>query len=301
VRIVSIFILIGLGLSVLAYFLPRLSGPLVLADGETSAVDDDVALQLREFSIPTYPSGRPRQYVCDARVSEDRGGSWRDVEISVNHPLRVKGWWIYQMSYSQEADGTLVTQLQCVREPGFPLAVAGWCLTILGALGLCFAHRPPPSACVGRGRRILGWACALAAICLPLFIIGRAVLRPEPVPALQSVLMAPHVAAYAASYLIMLFAAFGIGRRLMTVGFLLMTCGLVLGALWGKIVWGAWWQCDPKETWSLLTWLVYAAYFLFATRPKAELFLRILGAVFVVFTLTWVNFSRFFVGVHSYA
>ena len=138
---------------------------------------------------------------------------------------------------------------------------------------------------------------------LPLFIIGRAVLRPEPVPALQSVLMAPHVAAYAASYLLLLFAAFGIGRRFVPVGFLLMTLGLVLGALWGKICWGDFWQYDPKEMWSLATWFVYAAYFHVRPRAmsRAEKGFLIAGAVMIVLTLTWINLSRLFTGMHSYA
>jgi len=127
------------------------------------------------------------------------------------------------------------------------------------------------------------------------------VLRPDPFPALQSPLMAPHVAAYAASYLIVLFAAFGLGRRFLAFGFLLMTSGLVLGAWWGKMVWGAWWQNDPKEVWSLATWLVFLGYFFLHERPKAELSLRILTAVLVILTLTWVNFSRIFAGLHSYA
>ena len=300
-RASKITVLTGLALAVVAYFLPHQAGDLVLTDGETAAVDDALVLQLEKFSIPTYPSGRPRQYVCAAKASEDGGATWRDVEISVNRPLRARSWWIYQMSYAQGADGSLTTQLRCVREPGFPLAVVSWLLAALGALGLCFTFRPPTSASAGRGRKILSWTCALAAVCLPVFVIGRAVLRPEPVPALQSPLMAPHVAAYAASYLIMLFAVFGIGRRFMAVGYFLMTCGLVLGAWWGKVVWGAWWQCDPKEMWSLATWLVYTAYFLLSGRPRTELALRILGAVLVVVTLTWVNFSRLFAGLHTYA
>ena len=142
---------------------------------------------------------------------------------------------------------------------------------------------------------------AVAVFAVPLFIILRAVLRPEPMPALQSPLMAPHVAAYAASYLIMIFAAFGLCRRLLPLGFLLMTLGLVLGALWGKICWGDFWQYDPKEMWSLATWLVYVIYFACRGNRRAEAVLRIVGAALVVLTATWVNFSRFFPGLHNYA
>lgn len=300
--IFRLLVLAGLALSVVAYFVPRETGSVSLVDGDRGIVDEAVELRLVRFSIPTYPSGKPRQFMSEVRLSEDGGETWSEAEIAVNRPLRAKGWWIYQASYMTDAAGRLVTQLQYVREPAFPLAVVGWALALLGAFGMCFSFRPDfPVVAAGRFRKILCWAFAVATVCVPVFVIGRAVLRPEPVPALQSALMAPHVAAYAASYLILLFAAFGIGRRFMAVGYFLMTCGLVLGAWWGKLAWGSWWQCDPKELWSLATWLGYTAYFFVWTRPRAEVFLRIAGAVLVVLTLTWANYSRLFVGLHSYA
>ena len=126
-------------------------------------------------------------------------------------------------------------------------------------------------------------------------------MRPEPVPALQSVLMAPHVAAYAGSYLLLLFAAFGIGRRVVPVGFLLMTLGLVIGAAWGKVAWGDWWQFDPKENWSLATWCAFAVHLALPSGGKWSRAFLWIGAVLIVVTLTWVNFSRFASGLHSYA
>ena len=48
--------------------------------------------------------------------------------------------------------------------------------------------------------------------------------------------------------------------RIITVGFLLLTFGLISGAVWANEAWGSWWSWDPKETWALITWLVYAGY-----------------------------------------
>jgi len=118
---------------------------------------------------------------------------------------------------------------------------------------------------------------------------------------LQSPLMAPHVATYVASYLIVIFSAFGIGRRLLLLGYLLMTLGLVLGAVWGKLCWTDFWQYDPKEMWSLATWLCYTAYFFVDRWPRAEFAFRVLTAAMVVFTATYVNLSPYFSGLHSYA
>ncbi len=48
--------------------------------------------------------------------------------------------------------------------------------------------------------------------------------------------------------------------RTITVGFLLLTVGLISGAVWANEAWGSWWSWDPKETWALICWLIYAAY-----------------------------------------
>ena len=48
--------------------------------------------------------------------------------------------------------------------------------------------------------------------------------------------------------------------RTITVGFLLLTVGIISGAVWANEAWGSWWSWDPKETWALICWLVYAAY-----------------------------------------
>lgn len=122
-------------------------------------------------------------------------------------------------------------------------------------------------------------------------------------PALQSPFFIPHVGAYVIGYIFLVRAALGVGVRTVATGFFLLTLGLVLGAAWGKVCWGHWWQFDPKEMWSLATWLVYAAYFHMRPRlsVRAERVFLIAGAVMVVLTLTWINLSRLFTGMHSYA
>ena len=274
---------------------------LVMAEGDRSEVDDKTSLYLDKFEILRYPSGKIRQYVSSVKVVDRDDGRLSAAEIRVNHPLRVNGWWIYQYGYGPDQTDTMCTQLRCVKDRGLPVAALGGFLLLFGTFVLCFRKREdvPPSA--DGWRKWAGFAAGAATVAVPVFIIGRAVLRPEPVPALQSWLMAPHVAAYSASYLILLFAAFGIGRRLVPVGFFLMTLGLVLGAVWGKLAWSEWWQFDPKENWSFVTWLAFAAYLHVRPGSRAAAWLLRLGAVLILVTLTWVNFSRMFTGLHSYA
>ena len=293
-----------------AFMPPRMQ--VALRPGESAALQDDV-LALKRFSVPKYKSGKPRQYVSDVHVlsmgERNEGGEMRPKAlhdtISVNHPLRWNGWWIYQNSYDSVHES--YTVLEAVRDPFLPIAVLAGLLLLIGAAMQCLSG--------WKSRSCLGGECApaangLAAVCrfaaatavvlLPLWIVGRAVLAKELVPALQSPLLVPHVGAYLVSYAILIFAAFGIGMRLVPFGFFLMTLALVLGAVWGKICWGDWWQYDPKEMWSLATWLTFSAYFHFRHRACVGKWLLRFGALMIILTLTWVNFSRIFKGLHSY-
>ena len=277
------------------------SHELVMAEGDRAEVDANTVLYLDKFEVERYPSGKISQYVSTVKALDRKSQKLMPAVIRVNHPLRLNGWWIYQYGWGPDQSGTTCTQLRCVKDVGLPVAALGGALLLVGSLWLCFRRRcdglTPPSG----WRRWCGWMAALAVVSLPLFIIGRAVLRPEPVPALQSPLMAPHVAAYTASYLILLFAVFGIGRRFVPLGFFFMTVGLVLGAVWGKLAWSEWWQFDPKENWSFFTWLAFAAYLHFRPDSRAAKWLLRLGGVLIIVTLTWVNFSRMLSGLHSYA
>ena len=146
-------------------------------------------------------------------------------------------------------------------------------------------------------------------------------------PALQSWLFTPHVAVYLMSYVIMAKAmvqAFCQLRaradntnenlldyeegtyKMICLGFPLLTLGLILGSWWGKLAWGDYWGWDPKELWSLASWLVYVGYFHFRymfgkKHARINSSLAILGMIAIVITLLWVNLSRIFPGLHNYA
>ena len=85
------------------------------------------------------------------------------------------------------------------------------------------------------------------------------------------------------------------------IGFPFMTLTIVLGALWADIAWGRYWGWDPKETSSLVTWLVYAAYLhariLRGWRGSKSVFLIVVGFLAVLFTYFG---NYFFSGLHSY-
>jgi cytochrome c-type biogenesis protein CcsB len=86
-------------------------------------------------------------------------------------------------------------------------------------------------------------------------------------------------------------------------GFTLLTIGIITGAVWADKAWGAYWSWDPKETWSLITWFVYASFIhcrlVRGWRELKMVFLSIIGFVSVLFTYFGVNFILS--GLHSYA
>jgi len=49
--------------------------------------------------------------------------------------------------------------------------------------------------------------------------------------------------------------------RILGLGFPLLTIGLLSGAIWANQTWGSYWSWDPKETWALITWFIFAIYF----------------------------------------
>jgi len=86
------------------------------------------------------------------------------------------------------------------------------------------------------------------------------------------------------------------------VGFPLLTLGIVTGAAWANYAWGTYWSWDPKETWSLIVWFVYAA-FLHARLTRGWVgrraaWLSIVGFAATIFCYLGVNLLLS--GLHSY-
>jgi cytochrome c-type biogenesis protein CcsB len=94
-----------------------------------------------------------------------------------------------------------------------------------------------------------------------------------------------------------------LGYKAITMGFPLLAFGIVLGAMWANYAWGGYWSWDPKETWSLIVWLIYGAYIhARMTRGwegrRAAIY-AVFGLFMVIFCFWGVNFLLS--GLHAYA
>lgn len=93
-----------------------------------------------------------------------------------------------------------------------------------------------------------------------------------------------------------------ISYRIIGLGFPLLTIGIIAGAVWANEAWGSYWSWDPKETWALITWLVFAAY-LHAriTRGWQGRRPAILAATgFMVVWICYLGVNLLGKGLHSY-
>jgi cytochrome c-type biogenesis protein CcsB len=85
------------------------------------------------------------------------------------------------------------------------------------------------------------------------------------------------------------------------LGFVLLSLGIMTGSVWAHYAWGSYWSWDPKETWSLITWIVYAmmlhARSVRGWRGRRMAWMALLGFASVLFTYLGVNFLE---SLHSY-
>ncbi len=103
-----------------------------------------------------------------------------------------------------------------------------------------------------------------------------------------------------------------ISYKSVAVGFPLLTFGIITGAIWANRAWGSYWSWDPKETWSLVTWLVFLAYLHARTQNWSDRFaayISVCGFTSIICTFLGVGYvlpllESFFsvsTGMHGYA
>lgn len=166
-----------------------------------------------------------------------------------------------------------------------------------------------------------------AAIPMAFLILSYAALQPreitELMPALKSAWFGLHIGSAVFSYAAFVLAGCGGLRwllqekkassaslaqidylcyRLVALGFLLLTVVILSGAIWAEQAWSAFWTWDPKETWALITWILYAIYLHLRMRRKLSgkvcAWFVVIAVPVVLFTFVGVN--TLLPGLHSY-
>ena len=140
------------------------------------------------------------------------------------------------------------------------------------------------------GYAALAVACGLGVMYLLKFYIGKPASQPDNQASLIGSLPSLKIID-------------DITYKSIVFGFLWLSAGIITGAIWANSAWGTYWSWDPKETWSLISWFVYAvalhARFVRGWGGRRIAWLAIIGFLAVIFTYFGVNYLL--AGLHSYA
>ena len=325
-----LFILAG----ALITHLTGVSGMIHLREGEPTAVmelEDETSvtlpfsLRLEKFAVEYDPvSKTPADYRSDITFLPEGWG----VAISMNHIGKYDGYRFYQADYDEDGRGSI---LAVSYDPwGVCFTYLGYLLLLVSMIGYFFQKDTPYRVArqavrqrrtPGRSRRV--WRIVLiAGVCVLLLLWWLDAFPKGPLmPVLRSPLLFIHMIPIMVSY-----ALFGVLFLLGIVGLLLredrserlrdvcltmlcpavflLTFGTFLGAVWANISWGNYWAWDPKETWALVTLLVYS-FPLHGRVLKAfgrpRFFHAFLVAAFLCVLATYFGVNLFLGGIHSYA
>ena len=170
----------------------------------------------------------------------------------------------------------------------------------------------------------------IITLCAPMAFLlqSYAALQPreitELMPALKSAWFGLHIGSAALSYAAFAIAALmglryliiekktgmkqlkqldDLSYKMVCFGFLMLSVVIFSGCIWAEQAWSTFWSWDPKETWALITWIVYAIYLhqrlRLKWRGRRMAWISLLAFVFVMFTFVGVN--TLMSGLHSYA
>ena len=281
------------------------------------------SLRLDRFRILYYPGTRThKDYV--SRVTVLDGGVETPSQISMNHILKHKGYRFCQAGYDLDTGSTV---LQVSHDPwGIAVAYTGFALLVLSMLGFFFQRGTGFRAALSRMAKASTASCvllfcAVGAIMLMAWIFAPSPDRPMTMPVLRSPLLTVHVFFMMSSYTLFAIVALngiaglcvkGSSRELVRdasllllypAEFLIIT-GTIVGAVWANISWGAYWSWDPKETWALVTILVYCLPLHGRILPigKNTVVFHWFCIIAILSVLTtYFGVNLLFGGMHSYA
>ena len=287
-----------------------------------------LTLFLWDFQIIADAEGNPVDYISELRIM-DRSSKGEELKVDegtlrMNKPLKYHGYRFCQSDYNSDEMGVVLTYNY---DPwGIGITYTGYALLLLAMIAFFFQRRTHFRAMIRQQHKWLMGGLGVVAIILAFVMTKVVTPKPPLQPVLQTPLLGIHVSVIMLAYtLFAIIAINGIiglcSKRLSTFNYQLSTillypaefclmAGIFIGAVWANMSWGRYWGWDPKETWALITMLVYALLLHFpwlkSKLPMTNNKLQICYHVFSVIAFLFVLFTYFGVkyllgGLHSYA
>ena len=297
-----------------------------------------LTLFLWDFQIVSDAEGNPVDYISELRIMDrskhSAAGSQSSVlsvdegSLRMNKPLKYHGFRFCQSDYDSDLQGGVLTYNY---DPwGIGITYTGYALLLLAMITFFFQPHTRFRALLKKsifGQRSGLYSACFAVIIVILAAVMTKVVTPKPPlqPVLQTPLLGIHVSvimlAYTLFTVIMINGVLGLcwpkrREQLMYLSQVLLypaefclIAGIFIGAVWANMSWGRYWGWDPKETWALITMLVYAALIhwpwidskLHITRSKSQIIYHVCAIIAFLFVLfTYFGVSYLLGGLHSY-
>ena len=276
-------------------------------------------LALRDFEVLYDADGISHSdYVSHVVLSTKNGQE--EVTISMNNIGRADGFRIYQTSFDDDEQGSVFTVSY---DPwGTGITYAGYLLLALSMIWTSLKRRIHNSQFIIHNSELKekreklptdNVQCSMANVQLPTFLLALAgtamasymviaICRSPLVPVLRSPFLFVHVGTIMLSYILLVVSI--IRRQLLRPAVFLLATGIFLGALWANVSWGTYWSWDPKESWALITLLVYSVPLHTESLPwfRSTRHYRIYSLVALACLLmTYFGVNFLLGGMHSYA
>ena len=321
------FLVILLG--ALATYLTSHKGMVHLREGETCRTywvkneqglytlteDMPFYLALKKFQILYDADGTtPADYVSHVLIATREGKE--ETTISMNNIGRVKGFRIYQTSFDDDLGGSVFT---ISYDPwGTAITYAGYLLLAISMIWVSISRSqkskgpsPQPSPkwegvydLSARRMFNVQWGTILLTFCgiaMASYMVI-AICRSPLVPILRSPFLVVHVGTIMLSYILLVVSI--LRREVLRPAVFLLATGIFLGAVWANVSWGTYWSWDPKESWALITLLVYSVPLHSKSLPwfNSMRNYRIYSLLaFACLLMTYFGVNFLLGGMHSYA
>ena len=285
-----------------------------------------LSLFLWDFQVVYDASGNPADFITELRLLDrDRKPPVvKEGTVRMNKPLKYHGFRFCQSDYDSDLQGVVLSYNY---DPwGIGITYAGYALLLIGMIAFFFQRHSRFRALLGKQHTWLMVGLGITAILLAFVMTKVVTPKPPLQPVLQTPLLGIHVSvimlAYTLFAVIMVNGILGLAmpqRRvplmhlsqvLLYPALFCLTAGIFIGAVWANMSWGRYWGWDPKETWALITMLVYALLLhwpwmkklLAVSDRKSEIIFHIFCVVAFLFVLfTYFGVNHLLGGLHSYA
>ncbi len=289
-------------------------------------------LSLEQFTTEYYPDRiSPKDYVSRITVHPLSDTDSFTATVSMNRPFTHEGYTFCQAGFDEDGCGTT---LLVSHDPwGEGVTYTGYALLGIGMWGFFLLHFPRTQKLLTiQARRqkrypiiMLGVVCIVGLILTCIMLSYYVSPSAQPIPVLRSPLLSIHIASIIFAYILLIYPLLcgliavtlhfrnnrerdiqqlqTISRATLYPAVFLLASGIFIGAVWANQSWGRYWGWDPKETWALITLLVYSIPLhkssqRYLHHPLAFHIFCI--CAFLCVLMTYFGVNRLLGGIHSY-